>query len=351
MNEKRLSIRKETFLKRADALYTFWHNGYDEALAKVDALVFMVGSDEDAPQYSKSNALQTWLFGFEMSDLLSVFTRKRIYFLSSARKVQFFEPIESEEASGVVPPISLMTRDKVDKDKANFTKFVGILREAGSTFGHFMKDSYNSEFACAWRNALQENGIELSVDVSSSFVHLLSAKDEIEVELCKKAAQATVNTWSHARKKIVNIVDQSKVQQRLADNHSVEACYTPIIQSGGDYTLKLSAESNDKLLHYGTIICSLGARYQGYCSNLSRTMFVDPPKQFEEIYESMLVIENAVIESLKPGRKLCEAYAAGLEVVNGKPELSDRLIKNNFGFLAIFIISSRAAVIVVVCIY
>lgn len=33
-----------------------------------------------------------------------------------------------------------------------------------------------------------------------------------------------------------------QVQQRLADNGNVESCYTPIIQSGGNFSLKLSAE-------------------------------------------------------------------------------------------------------------
>lgn len=32
------------------------------------------------------------------------------------------------------------------------------------------------------------------------------------------------------------------MQQRLAEGSSVESCYVPIIQSGGDYNLKLSAE-------------------------------------------------------------------------------------------------------------
>lgn len=47
--------------------------------------------------------------------------------------------------------------------------------------------------------------------MSTSFAHLLSEKDDIEIELCRKAAQASVNTWSHARKKIVDIIDQAKV--------------------------------------------------------------------------------------------------------------------------------------------
>ena len=58
----------------------------------------------------------------------------------------------------------------------------------------------------------------------------------------------------------------------------VESCYTPIIQSGGVYDLKPSAVSNDDHLHFGTIICSLGARYRHYCSNVARTYFVDPDK-------------------------------------------------------------------------
>ena len=58
----------------------------------------------------------------------------------------------------------------------------------------------------------------------------------------------------------------------------VESCYTPIIQSGGVYDLKPSAVSNDDQLHFGTIICSLGARYRHYCSNVARTYFVDPDK-------------------------------------------------------------------------
>lgn len=33
-----------------------------------------------------------------------------------------------------------------------------------------------------------------------------------------------------------------QVQQRLADNNNLESCYSPIVQSGGEYTLKLSAE-------------------------------------------------------------------------------------------------------------
>lgn len=60
-------------------------------------------------------------------------------------------------------------------------------------------------------------------------------------------------------------------------------------------------------------------------------MLVDPSKELQEAYESLLIIQNAVIEALKPGKKLNEAYAAGLEAAKDKPVILDHLIKNNFG--------------------
>lgn len=349
---KKVTINKKIFLKRATKLYDYWNSGNDETLSKTDALVLMVGNDEDASQYSKSNALQIWLYNYELNDTLAVFTKNVVFFLASSRKAQFLQPLASDTPSGSVPAVTVLTREKADKDKSNFTKLAEKLKECGSSFGHFAKDSFSSDFAKGWNSIMEEYGIKLTIDVSASFAHLLSEKDDTEVELCRKAAQASVNAWSYARKKIIDIIDQAKkvkhsrfaedlekamttvqVQQRLADNNNLESCYTPIVQSGGEYTLKLSAESSDTLMHYGTIICSLGARYQSYCSNLSRTMLVDPSQELQEAYESLLVIQNTIIEALKPGTKLSEVYAAGLEVAKDKPVVMDHLVKNNFGFM------------------
>lgn len=49
------------------------------------------------------------------------------------------------------------------------------------------------------------------MDVSLSFAKLFAEKDSHESDQCKRAAAASVNTWSVLRKKIVDIVDQSKV--------------------------------------------------------------------------------------------------------------------------------------------
>lgn len=60
----------------------------------------------------------------------------------------------------------------------------------------------------------------------------------------------------------------------------VDICYPPIVQSGGVFSLKPSALSNDDAMMSGIIVCSLGARYKSYCSNVGRTFLIDPSKVY-----------------------------------------------------------------------
>ena len=74
------------------------------------------------------------------------------------------------------------------------------------------------------------------------------------------------------------IADPSTIGIKVSKD-LVECCFFPIVQSGGEYDIKVSAQSNEKNLSYDIILCSLGARYKNYCANISRTFMVDaPPK-------------------------------------------------------------------------
>jgi len=110
----------------------------------------------------------------------------------------------------------------------------------------------------------------------------------------------------------------------------VDIAYTPIFESGGKYTLKLSGVSNDEHMHYGVIICQTGARYASYCANAARTYFVNPTKEKEEKYAAIFEAHSAAISALVEGSKASAAYEASLQVLKDKcgEEILSKMPKN-----------------------
>ena len=79
----------------------------------------------------------------------------------------------------------------------------------------------------------------------------------------------------------VNAAISNKKFVTGVDVSQIDMCYPAIIQSGGNYNLKFSVVSDRNNLHFGVIVCSLGARYKSYCSNIVRTLLVNPTKAIE----------------------------------------------------------------------
>lgn len=116
------------------------------------------------------------------------------------------------------------------------------------------------------------------------------------------------------------------------DLQRLEMCYPAIIQSGGNYGLKFSVVSDKNTLHFGAILCSLGARYKSYCSNISRTLLVNPTDTIQANYNFVLSLEEEILTKLVPGAKLSEVYESSVSFAKKeKPDLIDRLVKT-FGF-------------------
>lgn len=91
----------------------------------------------------------------------------------------------------------------------------------------------------------------------------------------------------------------------------------------------------------------MGLRYKQYCSNIVRTLLVDPSQELQDIYSLLVDAETKVLESLKPGicsisfwviqacidvvsgAKLSDMYETAVEFVREKrPDLIDKMTKS-----------------------
>lgn len=59
--------------------------------------------------------------------------------------------------------------------------------------------------------------------------------------------------------------------------------------------------SDKNYMHFGAITCAMGIRYKSYCSNLVRTLMVDPPQEMQDNYNFLLEVEELLLKELRHG--------------------------------------------------
>lgn len=135
------------------------------------------------------------------------------------------------------------------------------------------------------------------------------------------------------------MIDDGKFFSKLpSDFHisNLDWIYGPVIQSGGNYDLKLSATPDDNNLHAGTIIAGIGLRYKSYSSIVARTYLVDPNKSQESNYKLLLTVHDAVIQEAREGVAAKDLYNKALGIIRTKkPDMEKHFLKNVGGGIGI----------------
>ncbi|CAM9140596.1 unnamed protein product, partial [Discosporangium mesarthrocarpum] len=318
----------------------------------VSALCMLSPVANEEESYKKSIALQLHLFSWELPDTVLVLTRSgTLFVLGTPKKCAFVQEAAGSHFDDTINVITL-TRDKGDANAAHHAKILEGIREGNEQgdlkIGMLLKESFTGPMASGWLEAVKAAGVE-SVDISPGLGLILAVKDPVEQENVKRAAILTNKvmkrgfvekmqdviehdtniTHEALAQEVDDIIEKpSLIQLNVADG-LVESCFFPIVQSGGDYDLKPSAQSTSDNLKYDIIVCNMGARYKSYCASMARSFFVDPPRKVQSTYRTLLALYSRCLDELRPGKQFREVVEAAHRYLDQKaPILRPHLVRN-----------------------
>lgn len=144
-------------------------------------------------------------------------------------------------------------------------------------------------------------------------------KSPEEISMIKKATDISHKSFKelNIREKQENKVKDWEIAYELGylmrANGGEEESFETIVATGTNSSLPHAKVENKSL--ESLVLMDWGCRYQGYCSDTSRTIIDEKDKKQEEVFDIILEAHNQAIKSLKSGIKACEVDKVARSII------------------------------------
>lgn len=190
--------------------------------------------------------------------------------------------------------------------------------EDGNTIG--VDKNWPSHFLLRLMNLKKKNTF---VNGSLILDKVRSCKDEEEKQHMRESSKLNDN----AIRKIINKISENKTEEKLAyelieiykELGSNKVSFPPIISYGGNGADPHHEPDGSKLKVGDSIVIDIGCRKDGYCSDMTRTVFYKSvSSSAEEIYNIVLEANKRAISTVKEGVRFCDIDRAAREYIEEK---------------------------------
>lgn len=150
--------------------------------------------------------------------------------------------------------------------------------------------------------------------------NLRSVKDDSEIGLIRQAVKIADNAF----KEVLMTIEIGQTEEEIGLN--LEYSMRRAGASGGSFDFIVASGLRSAMPH-GTaspkriqagefLTMDFGAVYQGYCSDITRTVFIgDPEDKHRDVYATVLKAQMAGIEAVSPGRSGKEVDAVARSII------------------------------------
>lgn len=175
---------------------------------------------------------------------------------------------------------------------------------------------------------LKKNNIK-TIKITHVTKHFRSIKSKDEIKKIKKACQIVSQTYEEIKSKIKPGMTETDIYfeiEKLFAKYRVEPSFKTIVASGPNSANPHHVSGNRKILKNDMVLIDMGCEYKGYCSDLTRVVFLGKINvQAKKMFDLVKNAHAASLKNVKSGHKC------------GFIDRSARLIIKNAGFADNFI--------------
>jgi len=151
----------------------------------------------------------------------------------------------------------------------------------------------------------QKTVVEL-VPVEDVVEHLRLIKDPEEIDIIRKALHLAESGFEKVKQMLAPGITESDVAwhlEKVLKEDGADALSFPVIAAFGSNSALPHAVPGGRKLDPGEpLLFDWGVRFDGYCSDISRTLVMgEPGDPFSDVFQTVLDAQRKAIDAIKPG--------------------------------------------------
>ena len=233
-----------------------------------------------------------YLTGIEAEGELLI-TLKENFFITDSRYVEAVNTILTIEDE-------ILVNDKKNLTKDDYAAFFIFCENVGF-------EEYFVTYA-EYKELLQKYRVNLM-----ETEHIVEAqrviKDEKEIQYIEKACEITDKCFEYLKSFIkIGMTEKEiafEIEKFYKTNGADDVSFDPIVASGHNSSMPHAVPGTRKIKDGDLILIDMGCKYKGYCSDMTRMMFVNYMEdEYKEPYEICLRNNESAERELKDGKNM-----------------------------------------------
>lgn len=244
--------------------------------------------------------------------------------VSNSNNIKYLTGLEAEGTLLITKKENIFITDSRYIEEVNNSLMIDDEITVSDVRG-YTRDDYENFFMFCENVGFEENSLTYAeyrrvqelykcnnlVETEKIIEKLRAVKEDDEIENIKQACKITDDCFKYLLTYIKKGMTEKEVAHEIKEffnrNGASDIAFEPIVASGPNSSKPHAVPTDRKIQANDVILIDMGCKYNGYSSDMTRTIFVDSINEtLKKEYEFVLDVQDQILKMLKEGRNIRE---------------------------------------------